>query len=129
LLIFIAFFAFLVEFFLVYSEYGYKLQFKEDLLPINIEISFLGTLGYFFLSWSILNVLYFFTLGQPKLPLFAIIMALCTNIFIGLICSRLFSYHYSVLGFLIGSMVFMFITTKGVLAFFKKIDYYYYAAY
>jgi hypothetical protein len=129
LLVLIAVFAAVVQFFLIYSPYGYKLQFKEDLLPINIEICVLGTLAYFFLSWSILNVLYFFTLGQPKLPLFAIIMACSTNLFIGLLCSRMFSYHYSVLGFLLGSLVFMFITTKGVLVFFKKIDYYYYAAY
>ncbi len=129
LLILIAVFAAVIQYYLIYSPYGYKLQFKEDLLPINIEICVLGTLGYFFLSWSILNVLYFFTLGQPKLPLFAILMACTTNLFVGLVCSRLFSYHYSVLGFLLGSIVFMYITTKGVLAFFKKIDYYYYAAY
>ncbi len=129
LIILITAFASVIQYFLIYSPYGYKLQFNENLTYRNIEVCVLGTLGYFFLSWSILNVLFFFTLGKPKWPLIGITVACFVNIFIGLICSRLFSYHYGVLGFLIGSFIFMIITTKGVLSFFKKIDYHYYASY
>jgi hypothetical protein len=114
---------------MIYSPYGYQFQFKESLSWKNIEVCIYGTLGYFFLSWSILNVLFFFTLGKPKLPLYALSIACLSNIFIGLFCSRFFSYEYSVIGFLLGSFIFMFITTRGVLQFFKKTDYHYYAAY
>ena len=129
LLFFVAFIAGLIQFYLIYSPNGYKYYFHEILSPINIEVCLYGSIGYFFFSWAALNVLYFFTLGRPKLPVYGLVIGLLTNIVTGMFFSHQFSYHYSVFGLLIGSFVFMLITTRSVLAFFKQIDYFYYAAY
>lgn len=129
LLVFVACIAGLVQFYLIYSPYGYKYYFEEILSPINIEVCLYGTIGYFFFSWAALNVLYFFTLGRPRLPVYGLVIGLLVNIVTGMVLSHQFSYHYSVFGLLIGSFVFMLITTRSVLAFFKQIDYFYYAAY
>lgn len=121
--------SFLIQFIMVYSSYGYTFQFDEQLNSLNIEICIIGSIGYFFLSWAVLNVLYFFTLGQPKIALNSLLISFFCNLLIGLLLSRLFFYHYSVYGFMIGSLVFMLITTKKVLRFFNSMDYHYYAAY
>lgn len=129
LLVFVACAAGIVQYYLIYSTYGYKYQFDEILSPINIEVCLYGTIGYFFFSWAALNVLYFFTLGRPKLPLYGLLIGFFVNLLVGLYFSHQFAYQYSVFGLLAGSFVFMLITTRGVLNFFKQIDYYYYAAY
>jgi hypothetical protein len=129
LLVFVACAAGIVQYYLIYSTYGYKYQFDEILSPINIEVCLYGTIGYFFFSWAALNVLYFFTLGRPKLPLYGLLIGFFVNLLVGLYFSHQFAYQYSVFGLLVGSFVFMLITTRGVLNFFKQIDYYYYAAY
>ncbi len=119
----------LIQFYLIYSPHGYKYYFDEILSLINIEVCLYGSIAYFFFCWGALNVLYFFTLGKPKLPVYGLVIGLLFNVVIGMFCSHQFSYHYSVFGLLVGSFVFMLITTRNVLNFFKHIDYYYYAAY
>ncbi len=129
LLFFVASLAGLIQFYLIYSPHGYKYYFDEILSLINIEVCLYGSIAYFFFCWGALNVLYFFTLGKPKLPVYGLVIGLLFNVVIGMFCSHQFSYHYSVFGLLVGSFVFMLITTRNVLNFFKHIDYYYYAAY
>lgn len=121
--------SFFIQFVMIYSSYGYTFQFDEHLNNLNIEICIIGSIGYFFLSWAVLNVLYFFTLGQPKIAFNCLLISFVCNLLLGLLLSRLFYYHFSVYGFMIGSLVFMLITTKKVLRFFNSMDYYYYAAY
>ena len=74
-------------------------------------------------------MLYLYTLNVQKAALRILIIALLTNIIIGLFFSRMVSYEYAVLGMLIGSLVFAALTTRFTLKFFKKLDYYYYASY
>ena len=111
------------------SNWGYSAHFKETLDLVSINVSIIGGISYVFLAWGMLNTLYLFTLSQPLLPLKAIVIALFTNFFIGFLCSRFISYEYSVLGLLVGSIIFMTITLKAVLNFLNKLDYFYYAAY
>lgn len=129
LLFFTSILAFLIQIFLLFSKYGYNAYFEEKLNLINIRVCIIGSLGYFFFSWAILNVLYFFTLGQPLKSLKGLLIALLVNLVLGLFFSRFFSYDLSVVGFLLGSIVFMIYSTIQLKIFFKKLDYYYYAAF
>ena len=114
---------------LLYSNWGYRAHFKEELDSISIIVSKIGAVGYVFLAWGMLNTLYLFTLSQPAMPLKAITIALLSNFTIGFYCSRFISYEYSAIGMLFGSVVFMVLTLKALLNFLNKLDYYYYAAY
>ncbi|MET0759002.1 MAG: hypothetical protein ABWZ56_01165 [Flavobacterium sp.] len=120
---------FVLIYFLINASWGYKAQFDEPLEDISINVGIIGGIGYTFLAWGMLNTLYLFTLGQPTKPLQAIILAFIFNLIIGLIFSRLVAYEYSVIGMLCGSMLFMILTLRANLYFFKKLDYYYYATY
>ena len=76
-----------------------------------------------------LNSLYLFTLNKPTQPLNALLLGLLVNVLVGLAASRLISYEYSVVGMFAGSAVYMLMTLRTTLQFFRNLDYYYYAAY
>ena len=114
---------------IVTQPWGYSSGFDENLSPLSIKVCILGSIGYLFLSLGMLNVLYLYTLGRHRKPLVAIIIAFLINFFIGVILSRWVSYEYSVVGMLVGSLVFALLTTKKTYNFFRNLDYYYYASY
>ncbi|QOG74432.1 hypothetical protein [Flavobacterium columnare] len=122
-------FAFIIELFILYSPYGYDACFEIKLNSINRQVCIIGSLGYFFFSCSVLNVLHFFTLGQPQIPLKSILYSFVINLVFGLFFSRFFSYDLSVVGFLVGNLFFMLFTSYHLYKFFKKMDYYYYASF
>ncbi len=111
------------------QPWGYSAGFDETLSELSIKVSILGSLGYIFLTIGVLNTLYLYTLNQNRKPLIAIIAALITNFTFGVLCSRLISYEYAVIGMMLGSLVFMIVTFRYTKRFFKNLDYYYYAAY
>ena len=121
--------AFGIQFYLLYSPNGYDAFFEVKLNDVNREVCLLGSLGYFFFSCSVMNVLHFFTLGQPKIPFKGLLYACLVNLITGLFFSRFVSYEMSVVGFLIGNLFFMGYTSIHLYRFFKKMDYYYYAAF
>lgn len=114
---------------IIWINTGYERAFDEGLDFVSIEVSILGGIGYIFVAWGMLNSLYLFTMNKPTKPLNAIMVALLVNVAVGLVASRVVSYEYSVLGFLSGSIVYMGMTLKSTLKFFKNLDYYYYASY
>jgi len=120
---------FVFIYFIITASWGYQAQFKEVFEEVSLRVCMIGGLGYFFLAWGMLNTLYLFTLGQPVKPLRAIIVACLVNISVGFFMSRFVSYEYSVVGLFIGGLVFMLLTLKANMEFFKNLDYYYYAAY
>ncbi|HSD13504.1 MAG TPA: hypothetical protein VLB74_02530 [Flavobacterium sp.] len=124
-----ALFIAILIYFIITSSWGYQAQFNEVFQEVSFRVCLIGGLGYFFLSWGMLNTLYLFTLGQPVKPLRAIVFACIANAVTGFLLSRFVSYEYSVVGLLIGSLVFMLLTLKANIEFFKNLDYYYYAAY
>lgn len=119
----------LIVYLVITQSWGYRGQFQEELQPLSIRVCVIGGLGYVFLAWGILNTLYLFTLDRPSRPLKAIAMACIVNFVVGMIMSRFVSYEYSVVGMAAGSFVFMVLTLRKNLHFFKNLDYYYYAAY
>ena len=120
---------FILIYFIMNASWGYRGQFNEDLLESSVKVCIIGGVGYFLLAWGMLNTLYLFTLGQPAKPLRAIFYACIVNLITGLLLSRFISYEYSVGGMLCGAAVFMMITLKANMKYFKHLDYYYYAAY
>lgn len=116
-------------YFLITQPWGYKSGFEEILSPLSIKVCILGSIGYLFLSLGMLNVLYLYTLGQHRKPLVAIVIAFLVNLVIGILASRWIGYEYSVIGMLMGSFIFMLLTTRVTYSFFKNLDYYYYASY
>lgn len=113
----------------IWVNTGYERAFDEGLDFVSIEVSIIGGIGYIFVAWGMLNSLYLFTLSKPAKPLNAILVALVVNVVIGLAASRIIAYEYSVLGFLAGSFVYMLMTLRATIRFFRDLDYYYYAAY
>lgn len=122
-------FIFVFIYFIITSSWGYEAQFKEVFQEVSLRVCLIGGIGYFFLAWGMLNTLYLFTLGQPVKPLRAIIIACIINSIVGFLMSRFISYEYSVAGLFTGALVFMLLTLKANIEFFKNLDYYYYAAY
>ena len=116
-------------YYLMHASWGYKGQFHEDLLQLSVNVCVIGATGYLFLAWGMLNTLYMFTLGRPSEPLKAMVLAFIVNFSVGFVCSRFFGYEYSVIGLLTGSFLFMTLTLRSCMIFFKKLDYNYYAAY
>jgi hypothetical protein len=114
---------------LITASWGYEAQFNAVLVEVSVRVCFIGGFGYFFLAWGMLNTLYLFTLGKPAKSLRAIILACVLNLAVGFILSRFFAYEYSVIGMLCGAILFMLLTLRENIKFFKNLDYYYYAAY
>ena len=114
---------------IITEDWGYLENFGVEVPALSIYVCVFGVIGYFFLTWGMMNVLYMFTMNRAKEGLNALIIAVLVNFSTGFLFSRIISYEYSVLGLLLGSIVFMVLTTRSVKRFFKKMDYYYYAAY
>jgi hypothetical protein len=51
------------------------------------------------------------------------------NLGLGFVLSRFFAYEFSVVGMLCGAALFVALTLRANIKFFKNLDYYYYAAY
>lgn len=118
----------LLMYFIVTASWGYRGQFNEVLGEVTIFVGFAGGIGYFFLAWGMLNTLYLFTLSQPSVPLKALIVACIVNVISGFFLSRFIAYEYSVIGMIIGAIIFCILTLKQCMKFFKNLDYYYYAS-
>lgn len=102
---------------------------------INIGISqttyfvfIVALFGYAFTAIGLLNAEILFCVAQPKMANKYILPAMIINIIFGFLLSRWIGYEYAVFGLLIGSLVFVTISTHMVLKMLKKIDYYLYVA-
>lgn len=116
--------AFIFIYLFVTSKWGYIKFFHEPLSGLSYKVFLIGTIGYFLLAWSMLNVLYMFRLNQSKYAVNSIMLGFVVNFVVGISCSRLISYEYSVVGFLSGTIVFFVATLYYNYILFKKIDYY-----
>ena len=121
--------AFVFIYYIINASWGFEGQFNETLVQLSIKVCMIGGLGYVLLAWGMLNALYLFTLGQASKPLKAIIYACLLNIILGFVLSRFLAYEYSVVGMLCGAALFVALTLKANINYFKNLDYYYYAAY
>lgn len=97
--------------------------------PITFKVFWLGSIGYLFLVFGLLNSLFFFTMNRPEFVLYSMMAAVVVNGITGFVCSRMFGFEYAVLGLIFGSMTFAIITGLIGKKFFRHLDYYYYSAY
>jgi hypothetical protein len=118
-----------VVYFIIIEPWGYQAAFGETLPALSLKVCIFGGLGYFFLTFGMLNSLYLFTLDASKTPPRALWYACLVNFSLGYLCSRFLGYEYSSLGMLAGSLFFAFYTYRTCRAYFKTLDYHYYAAY
>lgn len=114
---------------IITQPWGYKASFNESLELLSIKVCIIGGIGYLFLTWGMLNALYLFTLNKPNGALGSLMISCAVNFVVGFICSRMLGYEYSVLGMLVGAIVFMILTLREIISFYKNLDYHYYAAY
>ncbi|MEN9336030.1 MAG: hypothetical protein RLZZ500_1017 [Bacteroidota bacterium] len=121
--------AFFLIFELIDAAWGFKAKFNHELSRLSFRVFLIGGSAYLFLAWGILNALYLFTLGQVKKPLKALLYASLLNLVVGFVLSRMVGYEWSVVGLFAGSVLFLLITIKDTLRYFKNLDYHYYAAY
>ncbi|EAR02553.1 hypothetical protein [Maribacter sp. HTCC2170] len=114
---------------IITQPWGYEASFNESLDVLSIKVCIIGGIGYLFLTWGMLNALYLFTLSKPNGVLSSLMISCVVNFVVGFTVSRIFAYEYSVVGMLVGSIVFMTLTLREIKSFYKNLDYYYYAAY
>ncbi|SCY17882.1 Putative exopolysaccharide Exporter (EPS-E) [Nonlabens sp. Hel1_33_55] len=120
---------FVALYLIVTQDWGYEAAFNGRLNDLSLWVCAVGSLGYFMLTLGMLNVLYLYTLNRHKTPVIFIICAILLNGIIGIAMSRWISYEYAAVGMLAGSILFAAWSTLVTFRFFKKLDYYYYAAY
>ena len=97
--------------------------------PMTFKVFWMGSIGYVFLIFGLLNSLFFFTLNRAPFVTYSMFAAMLINFIVGYICSRLFGLEYATLGLVAGSFAFALFTGLIALRFFKHLDYYYYSAY
>ena len=108
---------------------GYGTYMAAFFTPIHLWVFLAAAVAYVLLSWSLLNCITFFSYSRPEFALKSLGPALLTDFLVGYFCSRSFDYYYSVLGLLLGSVVFAVLSTYYGHRFFKKYDYYFYSTF
>ena len=97
--------------------------------PLTFKVFWMGSIGYLFLVFGLLNSLFFFTMNRPEFVLYSMLAALAVNALTGYICSRVIGFEYAVVGLIAGSITFAAVTGLIGKRFFKHLDYFYYSAY
>lgn len=97
--------------------------------PITFKVFWMGSIGYVFLIFGLMNSLFFFTMNRPEFVVYSIIPALVMNFVVGYLSSRLIGFEYATIGLISGSVVFALISGITAFRFFKHLDYFYYSAY
>jgi hypothetical protein len=85
-------------------------------------------ISYSLICLALLNSLIIFSLSQPAAVNRIVSLALIVNMIIGFSLSRWFEYYYAVFGLLIGTIIFLVLSTLEVIRVLKNLDYYLYAA-
>ncbi|EXX84801.1 hypothetical protein BG53_07745 [Paenibacillus darwinianus] len=88
----------------------------------------LALAAYVFLSVALMNAVILFSLSQPFLVLRDIWPSFLVNVVTGFLMSRWFGYEYAAVGLLLGSVLFMILSTRSVRKVFRHLDFYLYAA-
>lgn len=85
-----------------------------------------AVIAYSMLALALMNALILFSLGQPTMVSYSILIGLTTDVVVGFLLSRWIDYSFAVIGLFLGSLVFTVLTTRKVLHVLKNLDYYLY---
>ncbi len=86
----------------------------------------IGLVSYAIISCALMNCVTLFSLSQPEMAGRTVLISLIVNIVVGFLLSRWIDYYYAVFGLLVGSIVFLILSSRKILQLFKKLDYYLY---
>ncbi|MDD5201913.1 MAG: hypothetical protein PHH41_02105, partial [Sulfurimonas sp.] len=121
----------LLVFFIVYfvhetTNYAGVDIFFQSFTPF---VYWVGAISYAFMVNGLMNVLFMFSFSRQSFSLNSIVIAAIINIIVGIIASRIFGLEYAVLGLLVGSVAFWFVSFKYALKMFKDLEFYYYSSF
>lgn len=83
--------------------------------------------GYALLTIALMNAILLFSVSQPEMVNRSIFPAVIVNLVVGFLASRWFGYEHAIFGLLVGTLVFLALSTRNVLKVMKNLDYYLYA--
>jgi len=108
----------------------YKVPIGQTLFENSLTHTvFLLALGaYVLLAAALMNAVIMFSLSQPYMVLRDIWPAFLINIASGFLLSRWFGYQYAAVGLVLGSVVFLALSTRSVRKVLGNLDFYLYAA-
>jgi hypothetical protein len=93
---------------------------------IDTSLSLFGCLGYLFLVMGLLNAVVLFSLNLASAAIASLFPSLIVNFIVGYIAANAIAPNWAVLGLVIGSAVFMFLSRRQMLKAIKNPDYAYY---
>ena len=96
--------------------------------PVTHFVFVSSLVSYVFLSVGLMNAVTMFSLSQSHKVIKTITPALLVNLVVGFILSRWFGYKFAVVGLLIGSIVFVLLSSWQVFLVIRKLDYYIYSS-
>ncbi|MEX1029633.1 MAG: hypothetical protein WDZ91_06255 [Paenibacillaceae bacterium] len=115
----------LVELFAHFPTLNSKSLFTNSETYLVFIVSLVA---YVLVAVALMNAVILFSLSQPDFVVRAIWISLLVNVGTGFLLSRWIDYHYAVFGLLLGSIAFLYFTTKDVVLVLRNLDYYLYAA-
>jgi hypothetical protein len=116
---------FLIEIFKRIPSLSSKSLFNS---PETYMVFIVSLIAYVFIAVALMNAVTLFSLSQPNQIIRSIGISLLVNVGSGFLLSRWIDYQYAVCGLLIGSTVFLVLSTRNVFSVLRKLDYYLYAA-
>ena len=120
-----ALFTYLVVFYFDrYPIEGFRSGFLESYVTHFVFI--VGLISYSIISVALMNCVTLFSMSQPEMASRAVLISLVANIIVGFVLSRWFNYYYSIFGLLVGSIVFLILSSRKILELFRNLDYYIY---
>lgn len=108
---------------------GYGTYVSVFFTPVHFFVFLVASVAYVLLSWSLLNCIVFFSYSRPEFALKSVGCALLADFLVGYFLSRSLDYYYSVIGLLVGAIVFAVLSTMYGIRLFKKYDYYFYSTF
>jgi hypothetical protein len=116
---------FLVEVFRRFPSLSTKSLFVSNETHMVFIISLIA---YVLVAVALMNAVILFSLSQPNQIIRSIGISLLVNVGSGFLLSRWIEYQYAVYGLLLGSIVFLVLSTRNVRSVLRKLDYYLYTA-
>ena len=102
---------------------------KLPFYDYSVLVFFVSAVSYALLAFGLLNTLILFSFSRQAVVIKAIFFATLSNIVIGIILANTVAHYFSILGLLVGSIIFCCKTHGYMKKLLKDLDYYYYSAY
>ena len=121
----------LFTFFIVYIAYkitdiSYIENFFNGYTPF---VFWVASISYAFLVNALMNVLFIFSFSRQNFSVSSILVATFINVTVGIVLSRMIGLQYAVIGLLVGSVAFWYLSFRYAVNMLKKLEFYYYSSF